>query len=91
MCTAAGIESCPAGIASGWRATAQRPSAKSAERCSFTGKRRVLRAGGVPAVDNVLSHPDEVAEFLALIESDGGFVATTVAVGKRLHVAWRRP
>jgi predicted O-methyltransferase YrrM len=51
---------------------------------------RVLRPGGVLAVDNVLSHPDEVADFLALVAADGGFVAHTVAVGKGLHLAWRR-
>lgn len=52
---------------------------------------RVLRPGGVLAVDNVLSHPDEVAGFLRLVAEDGRFVATTVAVGKGLHLAWRRP
>jgi predicted O-methyltransferase YrrM len=51
---------------------------------------RVLKAGGVMAIDNVLSHPDEVAGFLALIAADGGFVAETVAVGKGLHLAWKR-
>ena len=51
---------------------------------------RVLRPGGVLAVDNVLSHPDEVAEFLGLIAADRRFVAHTVAVGKGLHLAWRR-
>jgi predicted O-methyltransferase YrrM len=51
---------------------------------------RVLRPGGVLAIDNVLSHPDEVTEFLALIAADGRFVATTVTVGKGLHLAWRR-
>lgn len=51
---------------------------------------RVLRPGGVLAVDNVLSHPDEVAEFLGLVAADGGFVATTAAVGKGLYLAWRR-
>jgi predicted O-methyltransferase YrrM len=51
---------------------------------------RVLRPGGVLAIDNVLSHPDEVADFLALVASDGGFVSHTVAVGKGLHLAWRR-
>jgi predicted O-methyltransferase YrrM len=51
---------------------------------------RVLRPGGVMAIDNVLSHPGEVAEFLALVDGDGGFVAHTVAVGKGLHLAWKR-
>jgi predicted O-methyltransferase YrrM len=52
---------------------------------------RVLRPGGILAVDNVLSHPDEVAEFLALVELDGRFVGTTAAVGKGLYLAWRGP
>jgi predicted O-methyltransferase YrrM len=51
---------------------------------------RVLRPGGVLAVDNVLSHPDEVADLLGLIAADGRFVAETVAVGKGLHLAWLR-
>jgi predicted O-methyltransferase YrrM len=51
---------------------------------------RVLRPGGVLAIDNVLSHPDEVADVLALIAADSSFVAETVAVGKGLHLAWRR-
>ena len=48
---------------------------------------RVLRRGGVLAIDNVLSHVDEVAPFLKLLERD--FVGTTVAVGKGLHLASR--
>jgi predicted O-methyltransferase YrrM len=48
---------------------------------------RVLRRGGVLAIDNVLSHADEVAGFLKLL--DRGFVGTTVAVGKGLHLASR--
>jgi predicted O-methyltransferase YrrM len=51
---------------------------------------RVLRPGGVLAVDNVLSHPDEVADFLALVDADGRFTGTTVAIGKGLYLAWRR-
>ena len=52
--------------------------------------RRVLRPGGVLAIDNVLSHPDEVAPFLALIAGDPSFAGATIAVGKGLHVAVRR-
>jgi predicted O-methyltransferase YrrM len=66
-----------------------------AERVEYPGwwphPARVLRPGGVLAIDNVLSHPGEAAEFLALIAADGGFVAETVAVGKGLHLAWKRP
>jgi predicted O-methyltransferase YrrM len=50
---------------------------------------RVVRPGGVLAVDNVLSHANEVAAFLELL--DGDFAGATVAVGKGLHLAWRRP
>jgi predicted O-methyltransferase YrrM len=49
---------------------------------------RVLRRGGVLAIDNVLSHADEVAAFLKLLDKE--FVGTTVSVGKGLHLAWRR-
>lgn len=51
---------------------------------------RVVRPGGVLAIDNVLSHPDEVAPFLELLAAEASFVGTTVAVGKGLHLAWRR-
>jgi len=43
---------------------------------------RVLRPGGLLAVDNVLSHPDEVAPLLALVEAEPAFTATVVPVGK---------
>ena len=64
-----------------------------AERGEYAGwwphPARVLRPGGVLAIDNVLSHPAEVADVLGLIAADGGFVAETIAVGKGLHLAWR--
>ena len=66
-----------------------------AERVEYPGwwphPVRVLRTGGVLAVDNVLSHPDEVAEFLGLVGADGRFVGTTAAVGKGLYLGWRGP
>jgi predicted O-methyltransferase YrrM len=62
-----------------------------AERPEYPGwwphPKRVLRAGGVLAIDNVLSHPGEVAPFLRLIAGDPDFTASTVAVGKGLHLA----
>jgi predicted O-methyltransferase YrrM len=65
-----------------------------AERVQYPGwwphPKRVLRPGGVLAVDNVLSHPDEVAEFLAITGADPDLVGETIDVGKGLHVAWRR-
>ena len=51
---------------------------------------RVLRPGGVLAIDNVLSHPEEVAPFLSLLTEEKDVIGATVAVGKGLHVAWRR-
>ena len=51
---------------------------------------RVLRPGGVLAIDNVLSHANEVAPFLKLVSQEEEFVGVTIAVGKGLHVAWRR-
>jgi predicted O-methyltransferase YrrM len=48
---------------------------------------RILRPAGVLAIDNVLSHADEVAPFLKLLDRD--FVGTTVAVGKGLYLASR--
>lgn len=56
------------------------------ERPEYVGwwphPRRVLRPGGLLVVDNVLSHPDEVADFSALVEADPAFTSTVVAVGK---------
>ncbi|RFU88179.1 O-methyltransferase [Streptomyces triticagri] len=52
--------------------------------------RRVLRPGGLLIVDNVLSHPDEVADFVQLVDADEEFGASTVtAVGKGLLLAVR--
>ena len=51
---------------------------------------RVLRSGGVLAIDNVLSHADEVVPFLRLLAGDQRLLGSTVAVGKGLHLAWRR-
>lgn len=51
---------------------------------------RVLRPGGVLAIDNVLSHAGEVAPFLTLLAREPALIGATVAVGKGLHLAWRR-
>jgi predicted O-methyltransferase YrrM len=65
-----------------------------AERVQYAGwwphPVRVLRPGGVLAIDNVLSHPAEVADVLGFIAADPELVGETVAVGKGLHLAWRR-
>jgi predicted O-methyltransferase YrrM len=64
-----------------------------AERTEYAGwwphPLRVLRAGGVLAVDNVLSHPGEVSSFLDLVAADPHCRSTTVPVGKGLSVTWR--
>ena len=66
-----------------------------AERTEYPGwwphPVRVLRPGGVLAIDNVLSHPDEVAPFLALLAVDDRCRSTTVATGKGLSLTWRAP
>ena len=52
--------------------------------------RRVLRDGGLLAVDNVLSHPDQVADLRALVDADPGLRSTVSAVGKGLLLAVKR-
>lgn len=65
-----------------------------AERVEYEGwwphPTRVLRSGGVLAMDNVLSHPGEVAPVLALLDADPEFTGETVAVGKGLYLAVKR-
>ena len=51
---------------------------------------RVLHPGSVLAIDNVLSHADEVAPFLALLARESALVSATITVGKGLHLAWHR-
>jgi predicted O-methyltransferase YrrM len=51
---------------------------------------RVLHRGAVLAIDNVLSHPEEVAPFLTLLAREPTLVTATIAVGKGLHLAWHR-
>jgi predicted O-methyltransferase YrrM len=41
--------------------------------------------------DNALSHPDEIAGYLAAVDATGAFDSTLAPVGKGLHIAWRRP
>jgi predicted O-methyltransferase YrrM len=56
-----------------------------AERPAYVGYwpdlRRSLTPGGLIAVDNVLSHADEVAEFRALVESDASVATAFDPVG----------
>lgn len=44
--------------------------------------KRVLRQGGLLVVDNATSHPQEMAEFTAAVQADGGFTTSLVPVGK---------
>ena len=56
-----------------------------AERPAYAGYwpelRRSLAPGGLVAVDNVLSHADEVAEFRALVESDASVATALDPIG----------
>jgi predicted O-methyltransferase YrrM len=52
---------------------------------------RVLRVGGLLAMDNVLSHPDQVAQVRALVDADPRLSATVSSAGKGLLLAVRRP
>jgi predicted O-methyltransferase YrrM len=52
---------------------------------------RVLRPGGLLVVDNVLSHPEEVAPFLALLDADPAVLRATVPSGKGQTFAVRSP
>jgi predicted O-methyltransferase YrrM len=51
---------------------------------------RVLRVGGVLAIDNVLSHPDEVADVRRRIEADPQLESTVAATAQGLLLAVRR-
>ena len=48
---------------------------------------RILRPGGLLAVDNVQSHAHELLEFTALIEAEAGLTQTVVPVGAGLRLA----
>jgi predicted O-methyltransferase YrrM len=50
---------------------------------------RVLRPGGLLAVDNVVSHAHELTDFTALVESEPGVTTTVVPVGAGLRLAVR--
>jgi predicted O-methyltransferase YrrM len=43
--------------------------------------RRVLRPGGLLVADNAISHPREMAPFVALVEADASFTISLVPVG----------
>lgn len=56
-----------------------------AERAEYPGwwadVKRVLRAGGLLAVDNATSHAAELAPFMALVRADPAFTTALVPVG----------
>jgi predicted O-methyltransferase YrrM len=64
-----------------------------ADRRTFPAIMEVLLPKLSPKVlviaDNVLSHPEEIAEYLKLISSRPDFQHTTVPVGKGLSIAYR--
>jgi predicted O-methyltransferase YrrM len=43
--------------------------------------KRVLRPGGLLVVDNAVSHPEEMAPFVALVEADTSFTTSLAPVG----------
>lgn len=64
-----------------------------AERPAYAGYwpdlLRILRSGGLLVVDNVLSHPDEVADFLALTEEEPTILGGTLTIGAGLYLGAR--
>jgi predicted O-methyltransferase YrrM len=52
---------------------------------------RTLAPGGLLAVDNVISHEQELGEFTRLIEAEPAFTQTVVPVGAGLRLAVRNP
>ena len=51
--------------------------------------KRVIRPGGLLVVDNAISHSDEMAPFISLVESDPNFSTSLVPVGKGEYLATR--
>jgi predicted O-methyltransferase YrrM len=51
----------------------------------------VLRPGGLLVIDNVESHPDEVADILRLIDADEDLTSSVVSIGKGQLLAVKRP
>jgi predicted O-methyltransferase YrrM len=52
---------------------------------------RVLRPGGLLAVDNVLSHPDEVVEFRTAVGADARVTEALVPIGAGVLLVTRLP
>ena len=47
----------------------------------WSNLRRVLRPGGLLVVDNAISHPEQMAPFVALVKADAKFKTSLVPVG----------
>jgi predicted O-methyltransferase YrrM len=64
-----------------------------ADRRKFPEQIQILMPKLAPKVlviaDNVLSHPEEIADYLKLVSSLADFQHTTVPVGKGLSIAYR--
>jgi len=62
-------------------------------RSDYTGwwpdLKRVIRPGGLLVVDNALSHADEMAPFIAMVQSDPDYTTCLVPVGKGEFLATR--
>ena len=52
---------------------------------------RTLAPNGLLAVDNVLSHGDQLVEFTALVEADSRVTTTVVPIGAGLRLIVREP
>lgn len=52
-----------------------------------TDFKRLLQFGNMLIVDNVISHANEVTDFLAEFESDDSFLCTTLPIGAGLFIA----
>jgi predicted O-methyltransferase YrrM len=51
--------------------------------------RRVLRPGGLLVADNAVSHPEQMAPFIAQVKADAGFLTSLVPVGNGEFLAAR--
>ena len=51
--------------------------------------KRVLRLGGLLVVDNAISHPEEMAPFVALVKADPEFTTSLVPIGNGEFLATR--
>ena len=63
------------------------------ERAEYPGwwphVKRALRPGGLLVADNAISHPEQVAPFVALVKADPEFVTSLVPVGNGEFLAAR--